>query len=101
MTIDAVACHLFNGISTPDTHKRDEVWVDPLSVELCLGCTEPECHGAKGAESGGYCGPPRCAYEAAVMARRNVTAGVTKRRRVKIPPPRPDGKLVWWECEVG
>ena len=97
--MNAIPCQVCKSPSIPN--KRDEVWVDPLSVELCLGCTEPECHGAKGAESGGYCGPPRCAYEAAVMARRNVTAGVTKRRRVKIPPPRPDGKLVWWECEVG
>ena len=94
--MNAVPCEVCRSPSIPN--KRDEVWVDPLSVELCLGCTEPECHGAKGAESGGYYGPPRCAYEAAVMARREAVAQTVT---VTLPGPDPEGVMRTWECEVG
>jgi len=91
----SIPCRQFNGISKPDTSKRDEVYIDPVSVELCQVCTEPDCDGAKAADRGGYSGPPRCAYEAAVMGRRNVTARV-----VTLPGPRPDGAMRQWACEL-
>ena len=97
----SIPCRQFNGISTPDTDKRNGVYVDPLSVELCLDCPLPDCHGAKATGMNGYRGPPRCAYEAAVMGRRNVTPAVTKRYRVKLPGPDPNGVMRAWECEVG
>jgi len=95
--MNAVPCQMCKSPTIPNTRKH-EVWVDPLSVELCLECTVPveQCHGAKGAESGGYYGPPRCAYEAAVMARRKAMARV-----VTLPGPDPDGVMRTWECEVG
>ena len=91
----SVPCTLFNGKPAPRKKKRDEVYVDPLSVELCLECTLPECYGAKGVK-GGYHGPPRCPYEAAVMERK-----VPKTRVVTLPGPGPDGVMREWECEVG
>jgi len=97
----SVPCRQCKAVSRPDTNKRDEVYVDPLSVELCLDCTEPECRGAKGADTGGYYGPPRCAYEAAAMARRGAMDADTERRRVKMSPPDPNGVMRTWECEVG
>lgn len=93
--MNAVPCQMCKS-SIPDTRKRDEVYVDPLSVELCLDCTEPECFGAKGADRGGYNGPPRCAYEAAVEARKKAAARV-----VTLPGPDPEGIMRTWECEVG
>ena len=92
----AIPCRQFRGISRPSQKKLDEVYIDPLSVELCLDCPLPECHGAKAAGTNGYYGKPRCAYEAAVMGRRGKPT-----RTVRLPGPRPDGVMRTWECEVG
>ena len=93
---DSIPCTLFKG-KPQRRKKRDEVRVDPLSVELCLGCTLPveECYGALAATGSGYHGPPRCPYEAAVMERK-----AAKTRVVTLPGPRPDGVMREWECEV-
>ena len=94
--MNAVPCRQFKGISTPDIHLRDEVYVDALSVELCLYCTEEDCHGARAAHTSSYYGPPRCPYEAAVMGRRGKTT-----RTVMLPGPDPEGVMRTWKCEVG
>ena len=43
-----IPCQQFKGINKPRKKKRDEVRVDPLSIELCLDCTLPveQCRGA-------------------------------------------------------
>ena len=89
----SIPCRQFQGRTRTDTN---DVYVDPLSVALCLDCTESDCRGAKGADTSSYYGPPRCAYEAAVIGRRGRAT-----RTVTLPGPDPDGRMRTWECEVG
>lgn len=100
----SVPCQIFKALDRCEPpRKRDEVYVDLLSVELCLECTEPECFGGKGADSSGYYGPPRCAYEAVVMGRSAPRShrGREQRQTVTLPGPDPDGVMRTWKCEVG
>jgi len=96
--MNAVPCHRFTGRPRPPKDKRDEVYIDMLSVEICLKCTLPECPGGKAANGNGYTGPPRCPYEEAVMERK---AQHQAKQVVTLPSPRPDGAMREWECEVG
>ena len=91
--MNAIPCRQFNGISTPDTDKRLGVYVDPLSVELCLDCPLPveECRGAPSSHIG-HARPCRCPYEKAIAERRLHV--------VRLPGPGPDGVMKTWECEV-
>ena len=89
-----IPCQRFTDQRPQVRDKQDEVYVDQLSVDICLNCTLPECHGAKAADRSGHSRPPRCPYEAAIMERK-------KPRVYVLPPPRPDGAMVAWECEVG
>ena len=74
--------------------KRDEVRVDPLSVELCLSCTLPieKCRGAPSSHIS-QTRPCHCPYEKAIAKRRQKCI-------VELPGPGPDGQMRMWKCEV-
>ena len=84
-------CQQFPSLNKPKK-KRDEVRVDPLSVELCLSCTLPveKCRGAPSTHIGAA-RPCHCAYEKAIAARRQI---------IELPGPGPDGSLRRWKCRV-
>ena len=97
--MNAIPCRQFKGTgSYKSPKKRDEVYVDPVSVELCLDCPLPmdECRGAPRAHSLStvYKRPTECPYEQAIAARK------CKPRTVTLPGPGPDGTMRAWKCEV-
>ena len=76
--------------------KRDDVYVDPLSIQHCLTCTLPveECRGAPSVRGKRINRQATCPYEQAV-------AEAQTKCLVTLPGPRPDGVMRTWKCEVG